>query len=138
MSIPRFIERRVSWKREISRLIESDAGHGAGHLPSFVALVVVAASAFRLLINLNPLIKLDGYYLLSNALGIHNLRKRAFVTPRVFTSTYAFVTPSRNTGHRTARASPECPPHEQDQQDEVREHEEDDRRPRLCPRAREP
>jgi putative peptide zinc metalloprotease protein len=49
-----------------------------GTWPSAVALVVVATSAFRLFINLNPLIKLDGYYLLSDALGIHNLRARAF------------------------------------------------------------
>ena len=49
-----------------------------GTWPSAVALVVVAASAFRLFINLNPLIKLDGYYLLSDTLGIHNLRARAF------------------------------------------------------------
>src|SRR5213594_3755285 len=48
-----------------------------GTWPSAVALVV-ATSAFRLFINLNPLIKLDGYYLLSDALGIHNLRPRAF------------------------------------------------------------
>jgi multidrug efflux pump subunit AcrA (membrane-fusion protein) len=40
--------------------------------------VVVASSAFKLFINLNPLIKLDGYYLLSDALGIPNLRARAF------------------------------------------------------------
>src|SRR6266478_3039357 len=50
-----------------------------GTWPSAVALVVVAASAFRLFINLNPLIKLDGYYLLSDTLGIHNLRARAEV-----------------------------------------------------------
>src|SRR5438094_10421162 len=49
-----------------------------GTWPSAVALVVVATSAFKLFINLNPLIKLDGYYLLSDALGIHNLRARAF------------------------------------------------------------
>ncbi|MBI4271526.1 MAG: HlyD family efflux transporter periplasmic adaptor subunit [Candidatus Rokubacteria bacterium] len=46
--------------------------------PSAVALVVVATSAFKLFINLNPLIKLDGYYLLSDALGIPNLRAHAF------------------------------------------------------------
>ncbi len=45
---------------------------------SAVALAVVATSALRHFINLNPLIKLDGYYLLSDALGIHNLRARAF------------------------------------------------------------
>src|SRR5213594_2478912 len=49
-----------------------------GTWPSAVALVVVVTSAFKLFINLNPLIKLDGYYLLSDALGIHNLRARAF------------------------------------------------------------
>lgn len=49
-----------------------------GMWPSAVALVVVATSAVRHFINLNPLIKLDGYYLLSDALGIHNLRARAF------------------------------------------------------------
>src|SRR2546427_4022468 len=49
-----------------------------GRWPSAVALVVVVTSAFKLFINLNPLIKLDGYYLLSDALGIHNLRARAF------------------------------------------------------------
>jgi multidrug efflux pump subunit AcrA (membrane-fusion protein) len=49
-----------------------------GTWPSAVALVVVATSAVKLFINLNPLIKLDGYYLLSDALGIHNLRARAF------------------------------------------------------------
>ncbi|HEV8640114.1 MAG TPA: efflux RND transporter periplasmic adaptor subunit, partial [Methylomirabilota bacterium] len=49
-----------------------------GTWPSAVALVVIATSAFKLFINLNPLIKLDGYYLLSDALGMHNLRARAF------------------------------------------------------------
>ena len=44
---------------------------------SSVALVVVVTSAFKLFINLNPLIKLDGYYLLSDALGIPNLRAHA-------------------------------------------------------------
>src|SRR5262245_20782918 len=49
-----------------------------GTWPSAVALMVVATSGIRLFINLNPLIKLDGYYLLSDALGIPNLRARAF------------------------------------------------------------
>ena len=43
-----------------------------------MALVVVATSGVRFFFNLNPLIKLDGYYLLSDALGIPNLRARAF------------------------------------------------------------
>jgi multidrug resistance efflux pump len=45
---------------------------------SAAALVVVATSAFKLVINLNPLIKLDGYYLLCDLLGTPNLRARAF------------------------------------------------------------
>ncbi|HEV8199638.1 MAG TPA: efflux RND transporter periplasmic adaptor subunit [Candidatus Polarisedimenticolia bacterium] len=42
-----------------------------------LALVVVATSAVKTLINLNPLIKLDGYYLLSDYLEISNLRGKA-------------------------------------------------------------
>jgi multidrug resistance efflux pump len=45
---------------------------------SFMALVVMATSGIRSLFNLNPLIKLDGYYLLSDGLRIPNLRKKAF------------------------------------------------------------
>jgi multidrug efflux pump subunit AcrA (membrane-fusion protein) len=44
----------------------------------FLALVVMATSAVKTLFNLNPLIKLDGYYLLSDALEIPNLRQRSF------------------------------------------------------------
>jgi multidrug resistance efflux pump len=43
----------------------------------FTALVVVATTSIRTLFNLNPLIKLDGYYLLSDALDMPNLRVRA-------------------------------------------------------------
>lgn len=43
-----------------------------------LALIVTATSAFKSFFNLNPLIKLDGYYLLSDWLGIPNLRQRAF------------------------------------------------------------
>jgi multidrug resistance efflux pump len=42
------------------------------------AAVVMATAALRSLFNLNPLIKLDGYYLLSDYLDIPNLRQRAF------------------------------------------------------------
>lgn len=35
-------------------------------------------SILNSLLNLNPLLKLDGYYLLSDALEIHNLRERSF------------------------------------------------------------
>lgn len=42
------------------------------------ALIVIAVAGLRTLMNFNPLIKLDGYYLLSDFLDIHNLRKRSF------------------------------------------------------------
>src|SRR5215208_6210020 len=42
------------------------------------ALAIVLTSAVRQFFNLNPLIKLDGYYLLSDALEVPNLRGRAF------------------------------------------------------------
>lgn len=45
---------------------------------SGAALVVMATSGIKQFFNLNPLIKLDGYYLLSDWLEIPNLRQRAF------------------------------------------------------------
>jgi multidrug resistance efflux pump len=45
---------------------------------SGLALIVMATSAFKQFFNLNPLIKLDGYYLLSDLLEVPNLRQRAF------------------------------------------------------------
>jgi multidrug resistance efflux pump len=44
---------------------------------SRVLLIIVAVCGVRSLLNLNPLIKLDGYYLLADLLGIANLRKEA-------------------------------------------------------------
>src|SRR5258705_4141530 len=41
------------------------------------ALVVTVTSAFKIFFNMNPLIKLDGYYLLCNWMDIPNLRQRA-------------------------------------------------------------
>lgn len=43
-----------------------------------VCWLVAVTSLFNVLFNFNPLIKLDGYYLLSDWLGIPNLRARAF------------------------------------------------------------
>src|SRR5262249_46236615 len=45
---------------------------------NYLALVVMATSGVKTLFNLNPLIKLDGYYLLSDLLDTPNLRQRAF------------------------------------------------------------
>ena len=43
-----------------------------------LSLMVMAVSGIKTLVNFNPLIKLDGYYLLSDYLDIPNLRKRSF------------------------------------------------------------
>src|SRR5919106_1504806 len=45
---------------------------------SDAALIVMATSGLKQFFNLNPLIKLDGYYLLSDLLDMPNLRQRAF------------------------------------------------------------
>src|SRR2546426_816099 len=47
-------------------------------LPSSMALIIVATTGLKILLNLNPLLKLDGYYLLSDWLGVPNLRQRSF------------------------------------------------------------
>jgi len=49
-----------------------------GTVPSYVALVVATTLGIKTLFNLNPLIKLDGYYLLSDWVEIPNLRSNAF------------------------------------------------------------
>ena len=43
-----------------------------------LALIVVAGSGVKTLFNFNPLIKLDGYYLLSDYLELPNLRSKSF------------------------------------------------------------
>lgn len=48
-----------------------------GCLLSYLAFVVLTVCGGRGFINFNPLLRLDGYYLLSDALGIQNLRSRA-------------------------------------------------------------
>src|SRR6185369_9117241 len=45
---------------------------------NYIALIVMASSGIKTLFNFNPLIKLDGYYLLSDYLGIPNLRRKSF------------------------------------------------------------
>lgn len=44
----------------------------------YLALILIASSGVRILLNFNPLIKLDGYYMLSDYLDIPNLRGKAF------------------------------------------------------------
>jgi multidrug resistance efflux pump len=45
---------------------------------NYAALLVLTLSGVKTLFNLNPFIKLDGYYLLSDYLELPNLRKRSF------------------------------------------------------------
>jgi multidrug efflux pump subunit AcrA (membrane-fusion protein) len=45
---------------------------------NYVALVVVLFAGLQTLFNANPLIKLDGYYMLSDYLEVPNLRAKAF------------------------------------------------------------
>lgn len=53
-----------------------------------LSLLVIATTGLRCLFNLNPLIKLDGYYLLSDWIEIPNLRQRSFeALRRVFYKT---------------------------------------------------
>src|ERR1051325_4097972 len=47
-------------------------------LLNYGALAVIATSGFKTLMNFNPLIKLDGYYLLCDLLETPNLRQRAY------------------------------------------------------------
>jgi putative peptide zinc metalloprotease protein len=44
---------------------------------SYLAGLVVSVSGMRVLVNVTPFIKLDGYYLLSDALELPNLRQRS-------------------------------------------------------------
>src|SRR5262245_34007703 len=48
-----------------------------GTLPCRTAFVIVTLCGVQTLFNFNPLLKLDGYYLLSDWLGLVNLRERA-------------------------------------------------------------
>lgn len=45
--------------------------------PNYLAFIVVTACGVQTLFNFNPLLKLDGYYLLSDWKGIPNLKQRA-------------------------------------------------------------
>jgi hypothetical protein len=69
----------------------------------FMALVVMATSGVKTLFNWNPLIKLDGYYLLSDWLEIPNLRQRSFG--------YLRAAPKRLWG-RASQERPEVTPRE--------------------------
>lgn len=47
-----------------------------GTVANYFGLIVLSTCGMRVLFNMNPLMKLDGYYLLGDWLGIANLRQR--------------------------------------------------------------
>src|SRR5262245_4701095 len=49
-----------------------------GILPHRIAYLVAVTCGVQTLFSFNPLLKLDGYYLLSDGLGMVNLRERSF------------------------------------------------------------
>src|SRR5205823_4783822 len=54
------------------RLTDLDLG------ANYIALILMAGSGVKTLLNLSPLLKLDGYYVLSDYLDVPNLRRRSF------------------------------------------------------------
>jgi multidrug resistance efflux pump len=48
-----------------------------GTFPHYIAFIVLTACGVQTLFNFNPLMKLDGYYLLADWKGISNLKQRA-------------------------------------------------------------
>jgi len=69
-------------------------------IPNFLFLVMATALGIKSLFNLNPLIKLDGYYLLSDYLEIPNLRANAF--QHIGASISGLFRP----GHRSSEQNP--------------------------------
>jgi putative peptide zinc metalloprotease protein len=68
-----FVE-AVVWSAATFVWVASERGSAA----SLCAAGIAATSGIKTLVNLNPLLRFDGYYLLSDGLGIPNLRSRAF------------------------------------------------------------
>lgn len=49
-----------------------------GSLRSAVFIIATTSWLMTLAVNLNPLMRFDGYYILSDLLGVHNLQERSF------------------------------------------------------------
>jgi len=58
---------------------------------NFVSFVVMTSSGIKTLLNFNPLIKLDGYYLLSDWLEISNLRSRSFAIAGIVAPSTSYI-----------------------------------------------
>jgi multidrug resistance efflux pump len=74
-----------------------------GTTPHYLAFVVVSACGVQTLFNLNPLIKLDGYYLLSDWLEVPNLQQRShgYTKGCLRWLLWGAARPGREAGHRT-------------------------------------
>jgi putative peptide zinc metalloprotease protein len=80
-------------------------GTEPGTTPYQLSLVVMATLGVKTLFNLNPLIKLDGYYLLCDLLEIPNLRSRSF---RHLRSRLTFVTGGRKPSSEEGTPKERC------------------------------
>src|SRR5439155_11140646 len=79
-------------------------------LINYLAWIAMTACGGRTFFNLNPLLKLDGYYLLSDLLAIPNLRRRSRERPREHFRwlLWAAPRPAAGEGRRTLLAYGRC------------------------------
>ncbi|MBN1604598.1 MAG: hypothetical protein JW915_23520 [Chitinispirillaceae bacterium] len=66
------------------------AGTGAGLVHTLAYNIIFTASVSTLLFNINPLLRYDGYYILSDLVGIPNLQKQSTQQITWFVERYAF------------------------------------------------
>jgi putative peptide zinc metalloprotease protein len=79
------------------------AATGEGVLHALAFNVILVASVSTLLFNLNPLLRFDGYYILSDLLEIPNLQMRAMRQLQHWVERYAFGLKKSAPGARTTR-----------------------------------
>ena len=82
-------------------------------LVHYLAFVVLGVCGLQSLVNFNPLIKLDGYYLLSDWVEVPNLRQRAvgYVSARLRWLLWGARRPPRRSGRRSGAAGRTIPRH---------------------------
>ena len=79
------------------------AATGAGTLHALAYNVMLVASVSTLVFNLNPLLRFDGYFILSDLVGIPNLSQRAMAQLRAWAERWLFGL-RREQGPATSRA----------------------------------
>ncbi|HLQ38171.1 MAG TPA: hypothetical protein VK348_10235 [Planctomycetota bacterium] len=80
------------------------AGSPAGLWHEVARNVVVLASVTTVLVNLNPLMKYDGYYVFSDALGLVNLQQRAVQLQKALAGWLALGLPRPRFGYSRGEA----------------------------------